>query len=164
MPRLFFVHCAVAFAAIQAAGCRSREEHKRTWPPPGARPIAPMELAPALRGTPAVSGGAPATNPEARALFGLRCVVCHGEHGKGDGPGAQALKVKPRDYTDAVWQKSVADDFIRQIVLKGGAAVGKDPGMPANPDLLAKPEVVDGLVAIVRSFGPGGPRQGEVRK
>jgi len=35
----------------------------------------------------------------------------------------------------------------------GGQAAKKGPRMPGNPDLKDKPEVVDGLVAIVRSFG-----------
>ena len=35
----------------------------------------------------------------------------------------------------------------------GGAAVGKSPIMPASPDLDEKPEVVEGLVKLVRKFG-----------
>ena len=36
----------------------------------------------------------------------------------------------------------------------GGAAVGKSPLMPANPDLSSQPEVVQALVKRVRSFAP----------
>ncbi len=71
----------------------------------------------------------------------------------GNGPGAAQLNPKPRNYTDKAWQKSVTDDQIKNTILLGGAAVGKSPIMPANPDLDGKPEVVDGLVNIVRSFG-----------
>jgi hypothetical protein len=83
-------------------------------------------------------------------------MVCHGENGRGDGPGAAALTVKPRNYTDPAWQKSVTDDAIKAIIVKGGGAVGKDPGMPPHPDLGAKPEVLEGLVKLVRSFAPAG--------
>ncbi len=86
-------------------------------------------------------------------MFKIRCSVCHGTSGKGDGPGSAALNPKPRNYTDAEWQKSVTDEQIRNTILMGGAAVGKSPNMPASPDLQSKPQVLDGLVQVVRSFG-----------
>jgi len=89
---------------------------------------------------------------EARSLFKARCTVCHGETGKGDGPGAAALNPKPRDYTNAEWQASVSDEQLRKVIVMGGAAVGKSPIMPGNPDLDAKPEVVGELVKLVRGL------------
>lgn len=90
---------------------------------------------------------------EAQATFKTVCSVCHGESGRGDGIAAANLNPKPRNYTDRVWQKSVTDDHIREIILKGGAALGKSPLMPAQPQLAGKSEVIDELVKIVRSFG-----------
>jgi hypothetical protein len=89
---------------------------------------------------------------EADTRFSLLCATCHGERGKGDGPGAIALNPKPRDYTDATWQKSVTDEELRKIIVQGGQAVGKSPLMPPNPDLQDKPGVVEALVQKVRSF------------
>lgn len=89
----------------------------------------------------------------AREIFNSRCSACHGTDGKGDGPGAAALNPKPRNYTDKTWQSSVTDEQIKKTILYGGAAVGKSPIMPASPDLDGKPEVLDGLVKIVRGFG-----------
>jgi mono/diheme cytochrome c family protein len=106
----------------------------------------------------AVAAPAPAAEPaadfkaEAETMFRTRCVVCHGEKGLGDGPGAAALNPKPRNYTDATWQASVTDEQIGNTILNGGAAVGKSPIMPASPDLLSRPEVVTELVKIVRHF------------
>jgi mono/diheme cytochrome c family protein len=90
---------------------------------------------------------------EARQLFNTVCATCHGADGRGDGPGAAALNPKPRNYTDKAWQASVTDDHIKSTVLMGGAAVGKSPAMPAQPQLRDKPLVLDELVKIVRSFG-----------
>ncbi|MCB9556438.1 MAG: c-type cytochrome [Deltaproteobacteria bacterium] len=90
---------------------------------------------------------------EGKKLFEQRCVTCHGAGGKGDGPGAVALNPKPRNYTDKKWQASVSDAQLAQTIVQGGAAVGKSPLMPPNPDLKDKPSIVAGLVAIVRSFG-----------
>ncbi len=97
---------------------------------------------------------APQEDPaaEARTLFKTRCAVCHGNDGKGDGPGAAALNPKPRNYTDAAWQSSVTDEQIHKTIVYGGAAVGKSPIMPGNPDLEPKPKVVDELVKLIRGF------------
>lgn len=88
----------------------------------------------------------------AKDIFRVRCSVCHGEGGLGDGTGAAALNPKPRNFTDATWQASVNDEHIRTIIVKGGPAVGKSPGMAANLDLEKKPDVVNELVKIVRAF------------
>ena len=87
------------------------------------------------------------------ARFQSLCATCHGEDGRGDGPAAANLSVKPRDYTDPAWQASITDDQLRQIILLGGQKVGKSPLMPGNGDLKDKPEVLDGLVQIIRGFG-----------
>lgn len=89
----------------------------------------------------------------ANTVYQERCSACHGPRGRGDGPGAAALTPKPRNYTDASWQASVTDEQIKKTILLGGAAVGKSPIMPASPDLDSKPEVVEGLVKVVRKFG-----------
>ena len=80
--------------------------------------------------------------------------MCHGSAGRGDGPGASALQVKPRNYTDPQWQASVTDDDIKKIIMLGSKAVGKSNGMPDFKDKLKDdPETLDGLVRIVRAFG-----------
>lgn len=89
---------------------------------------------------------------EARAVFTERCAPCHGAEGRGDGSSAGALNPKPRNYHDPAWQKVATDDSIRKAILEGGAAVGKSSVMPANPDLVNKPEVVTELVKIIRGF------------
>ena len=99
----------------------------------------------------ATSSTAAGGEEDAHELFTTRCVPCHGAQGKGDGPGSAALNPKPRNYTDPTWQASVTDEQIKKTILYGGAAVGKSPNMPANPDLDGKPEL-DGLVKVVREF------------
>jgi mono/diheme cytochrome c family protein len=89
---------------------------------------------------------------EAQKIFATRCFTCHGANGEGNGPGSAALVPKPRNFTDASWQTSVTDDHIAKIIQYGGAAVGKSPTMPGNPDLMSKPEVVQALVAYIRGL------------
>jgi mono/diheme cytochrome c family protein len=89
---------------------------------------------------------------EARALFDSLCFTCHGANGHGDGPGAAALDPKPRSFADGAWQSSVTNEHIAKVIVYGGAAVGKSPMMPAQPQLKGKSEVLDALVGIVRGF------------
>ncbi|MBK7670533.1 MAG: c-type cytochrome [bacterium] len=94
-----------------------------------------------------------ADRKEAHEMFNTRCAACHGQFGRGDGPGAAGLNPKPRNYADAAWQSTVTDEEIEKAIVYGGAAVGKSPQMVANPDLQAKPGVVAALREKVRSFG-----------
>ena len=103
----------------------------------------------------------PGADQEAQQMFASACSTCHGMDGKGTGPASVALNPKPRNYTDPAWQASVTDDQIKQIILEGGAAVGKSNSMMAFPSLKDKPAVLDGLVRIVRGFAkqPGSGAQ-----
>ena len=94
---------------------------------------------------------------EAREIFASRCTPCHGPKGAGDGPVSQGLTPKPRAFTDPTWQKAVTDDHIEQVIQYGGAAVGRSPAMPANPDLMSKPEVVKALRMLIRKFATQAP-------
>lgn len=127
--------------ACFAGGC-SKPEAQQAAPTAAATP------------TPAVVPSSPPADPayEARALFKMKCVVCHGDHGAGDGPGAAAIVPKPRAFADPQWQASVTDDQIKKIILEGGPAVGKSPAMPPNPDLKGKDELVSALVKVIRDF------------
>lgn len=90
---------------------------------------------------------------KAKETYQERCAACHGATGRGDGPGATALNPKPRNYADKAWQATVTDEQIKKTITMGGAAVGKSPIMPASPDLEQKPEIIEGLVKVVRAFG-----------
>ena len=111
--------------------------------------------------TPAFDPNASTTTPysgkidldKAQVIFNERCSACHGTEGKGNGPASAALNPKPRNYTDKSWQATVTDEQLRKTIMLGGAAVGKSPIMPSSPDLDEKPEVVEGLLKIVRKFG-----------
>jgi mono/diheme cytochrome c family protein len=115
-------------------------------PPTSGSPNAKPESGPA-RTRPA---GGPS---QAEQMFATVCATCHGMDGTGKGPAAEALNPKPRNYTDPSWQASVSDDQLKEIILKGGQGVGKSPMMPGQPQLKDQPEVLDGLVQIIRKFG-----------
>ncbi|MBI4815897.1 MAG: cytochrome c [Deltaproteobacteria bacterium] len=85
-------------------------------------------------------------------IFSTRCVPCHGPKGGGDGPASAGLTPKPASFSSPEWQAKVTDEHIEKIVVYGGAAVGKSPAMPPNPDLDMKPGVVKALRAYLRTL------------
>lgn len=101
------------------------------------------------------SGASSAAMSEAQQIFSTRCVTCHGAEGAGDGAASAGLTPRPRNFQDDSWQTSVTDEHIERIIQYGGAAVGKSPAMPANPDLTSKPEVVSALREHIRSLSGG---------
>jgi hypothetical protein len=104
------------------------------------------------QGAAGASTASPQAVAEAEQIFSTRCTPCHGTQGAGDGPASSGLTPRPRNFQDGTWQASVDDDHIRQIIQYGGAAVGRSPAMPANPDLQAKPEVVSALCDHIRNL------------
>ncbi|MDP2343898.1 MAG: c-type cytochrome [Deltaproteobacteria bacterium] len=85
-------------------------------------------------------------------LYQQRCVLCHGDAGRGDGVGARRIEPEPQHLNDVIWQANVTDDEIKKAILDGGAAVSRSPMMPANPDLKTKPDVVKALIGYVRTL------------
>ena len=92
---------------------------------------------------------APAVLDRGRALYKANCVACHGESGKGDGPGAGVFKPPPRDHTDRAYMSALSDKDIGYIIRMGGAMRGK-PLMPSNPQIGG--DDLAALVAYVRSL------------
>jgi cytochrome c553 len=123
---------------------------KNTEPPPPSSgvPNAQTESGPSAK-KPAAAG----PDVQAQKMFATVCAMCHGADGTGNGPAAANLNPKPRNYTDPAWQASVTDDDIKKTILLGGQGVGKSASMPGQPQLKDQPEVLDGLVKIIRGFG-----------
>ncbi len=85
-----------------------------------------------------------------------RCAQCHGEEGAGDGPAADLLYPRPRDFTLGVvkYKTSHADsEFpydrdLRRTIREGLPGTS----MPAWGEILTEPQI-DGLIGLIREFG-----------
>ena len=87
-----------------------------------------------------------------KAVYNKYCATCHGNTGKGDGPAAAALNPKPpRDLTDKAYMDGLKDDYLVDIIKKGGAALGKSPLMPPWGAALKDGDVQD-VIAFVRGL------------
>jgi mono/diheme cytochrome c family protein len=83
--------------------------------------------------------------------FNRFCSKCHGTSGKGDGPQADALGTKPRDFTDCARMKGISDETAFKAIKEGGESVGLSKDMPAWKDGMEDDEIKD-LVAYIRTF------------
>jgi mono/diheme cytochrome c family protein len=133
-----------------AGGCGKNDKPP---PPSTGVPNAQPESGPGGRRPMPMGDDGEEGGTEAEKLFFKTCAACHGRDGTGNGPAAENLNPKPRNYTDPKWQASVTDDEIKKTIVLGGAGVGKSAMMPPNPKLKDRPEVVDELVGIIRAFG-----------
>jgi cytochrome c553 len=142
-------------AVVLLAACGKNNEPP---PPSTGTPMAEQESGPKGKRAPAPAGMT--GDEQAHKMFETVCAMCHGADGTGNGPAAASLNPKPRNYTDATWQASVTDEDIRKTILLGGQATGKSAAMPGQPQLKDQPEVLDGLVKIIRGFSSGAPGSG----
>ncbi len=136
MMRKGMFAAAALTAAMAAAGCSSGGD---TSAPPsnGAKP--------------AVTAAAvtPAMLERGKSIYKANCVACHGEGGKGDGPGAGVLKPPPRDHTDYSYMSTLKDKEIADVIKMGGAIKGR-PLMPSHPQISGAD--MDALVAYIRTL------------
>ena len=101
-------------------------------------------------------GAAAATADDAAAAkaqenYATYCKKCHGEHGKGDGPGSALLDPKPRDFADCQNMQKRSDDELFKVISKGGDAAGMSADMQPWGGTLSEDEIRN-LIKFVRSF------------
>ncbi len=79
------------------------------------------------------------------------CGSCHGPKGKGDGPAAVGLPVKPRDHTGGKYMNAQKDEYLFEFIKKGGAGMNKSPLMPAWGGQLSDQDIWN-LVVYIRTL------------
>jgi mono/diheme cytochrome c family protein len=95
-------------------------------------------------------GGSPALAADAAALYKQHCQVCHGPEGKGDGETLKKVKAKAVDWTNKAEMAKLTDQYVMDIIAKGGGGVGKSKVMPGYKGKLSDDDV-KALTAFVRA-------------
>jgi len=87
-----------------------------------------------------------------KTLYAQRCATCHGDKGAGDGPIAASLPAeqKPRNFQEAKYKYATDDDKFKELIKKGGAAVGLSMLMPGQADL--SDDDIESLLLFVYSL------------
>lgn len=90
-----------------------------------------------------------------RRIYQMRCAYCHAKTGDGDGPAAEFMVPRPRDFTSGTYKirttstgDSPTDEDLFRSIRRGlpGTAM---PGWPLFTD-----EEVKGLVRYIKAFAP----------
>jgi mono/diheme cytochrome c family protein len=140
MTRTHGVSILVLVAGLAGAAACSSE-------PGSGAPAGVTAAAPAAAG--ATAPVSAATLEKGRAIYKTYCAACHGETGKGDGPGAGVMKPAPRDHTDRAYMSTLSDKQLTDVIRMGGVIKGK-PLMPSHPQI--KEDDMTALVAFTRSL------------
>lgn len=81
-------------------------------------------------------------------VFSTRCVLCHGQFGEGDGRMSRLLKTPPpADLTAS----RLPDQYVKDIIVKGGEGVGRSKHMPPWGDQLSVTEI-ESLIVFLKSI------------
>lgn len=92
-----------------------------------------------------------ASAPDGPALYARWCAACHGVAGRGDGPNAMNLPVKPAEHASREAMAARPDDSLFDTIASGGAAMNRSPRMPAFGATLSAAEI-RALVRHIRSL------------
>ncbi|MFQ5914927.1 MAG: c-type cytochrome [Nitrospinota bacterium] len=99
------------------------------------------------------AGAAAADVERGRELFVERCVLCHGNKGKGWSLASRVARppVPVPDLTDPVFMKGFTEDELFRVIKEGGTREGKSRFMPPVGGWLSDEEIRD-LTAYVRTL------------
>jgi mono/diheme cytochrome c family protein len=100
---------------------------------------------------PIIYAGDKGDSKAGKEKYNLLCGSCHGKTGKGDGPAAAALPIKPQNHTDGKYMNGLTDKYLSDIIKGGGASMGKSPLMPPWGGQLNDQDILN-LVSYVRTL------------
>ncbi len=89
---------------------------------------------------------------QTREAYAENCGRCHGADGRGsDELEGELARIMP-DFTDPKWRSSRSDEELFEVILKGGAAVGKNQAMPPWEGVLNEGQIKS-TIEYIRAFG-----------
>jgi mono/diheme cytochrome c family protein len=118
----------------------------------GRRAPGPMPQAPGPNSVP---------TPDPNRLYATWCASCHGATGKGDGPNAANLPVKPAVHSSREAMSARPDDSLFDTIASGGAVMNRSARMPAFGGTLTSAEIralVRHIRTLCRCEGPAWSR------
>lgn len=89
-----------------------------------------------------------------KVKFGQMCSACHGADGKGNGPAAQGLAIRPRDLSAT----KRSDAELKKIIKEGGSSAGLSPLMPPWGGSLTDEEI-GSIINYIRTLSQTGDKK-----
>jgi mono/diheme cytochrome c family protein len=84
----------------------------------------------------------------AQGVYNDKCAICHGQDGKGSGPGAASFSPSPADFTSPAFWQNTSNAKITDTIENGHGAM---PSIDLSPSQIKA--VIDYLS---QTFKPGG--------
>ena len=107
--------------------------------------------APTAASSPIAAPSVASGHRDAPSLYATYCAACHGATGRGDGPNAAYLPVKPAQHASREAMSRRPDDELFDAIAGGGAVMGKSPRMPPFGATLSRGEITS-LVRHIREL------------
>jgi mono/diheme cytochrome c family protein len=149
MRRERWIATSLVAAAVWIAvlsGCGSKQAGNETSGGTEATPTTQTETSAAPTAADTSSSGE-VSMELGEKIVQERCVLCHGQDGKGDGPGGAALNPKPRNWTDHSYMGTRTDDQLYDVIYNGKGS------MPAwGKTGILKPNEIRSAIMKVRTF------------
>lgn len=126
----FLAGVFVAFMAYNVVAQDIKPEHEPLKPRvPPDKIAAAKALKNPLKAT-------PENVAEGKELFNgaATCFVCHGNEGKGDGPGASGTQVGPRNFTNPEFHKAKTCGEMMWVTANGSFGEFSKKDSPSHPD------------------------------
>lgn len=126
---IFMIALLIFLLALFVSGCSKTDGGSTPQAQPPSADEKPIILPPELEA--------------GRAVFQQHCVMCHGQNGMGDGPAAEALNPKPRNFTNkAEWVTFGDDEATLRVIREGGpVGLGRPSAMPPWQGALSEDEI-----------------------
>jgi DMSO reductase family type II enzyme heme b subunit len=148
----------VIYYLYEATGYPPRVmSHSRLAPAPAAPSLAGLltGTAGAALGPRQAEAQAAGEGGRGRQLYDAKCALCHGAGGKGDGPAAERLLPRPRDFTAGTYKirttasgQPPTDEDLARVIRDGMPGTS----MPAWGAVIKDAKDIQALVAYVKSF------------
>lgn len=134
----------LVFALAVSAGCGGAKTDNSGSPSNTTTPaVTPAPVPDTTHSAP--STGAPAADLGPK-VFAVRCALCHGPDGHGDGVGSKALNPKPRNFHDTAYMSTRTDAQLLEVIHQGKGAMPKWGGVLSDAEITA-------VLAHIRALG-----------
>jgi len=92
--------------------------------------------------------------PAGHDIYTSICWVCHGLDGKGDGPAAAGMKVKPRDFTTQNFSVAGREEEVYRTISEGAAKSFHGSELMIAWKGSLTPQQIRDVMAYIESFKP----------
>ena len=136
---------ALALAGIAGCGGAKTDNTGSASSTTATPAVTPAPVPDTTHSAPSAGASTPAADLGPK-VFAVRCALCHGPDGHGDGVGSKALNPKPRNFHDKAYMSTRTDAQLLEVIHQGKGAMPKWGGVLSDAEITA-------VLAHIRALG-----------